>query len=308
MKRIVILCILCAGLFGLSVTANVLAQTVETVTVDFEEFADEINDDGEDHDSAYGWSWNGTNDRYYSGLFPSGFLTPTGNFIDLPAYGFWLDEYSYQSIDAEGNLKAEFYWGGWDGQAMNLWCGTGLSTVTNAAYYGFMNEMASVTGSGNGGSETYAVAYGDCWNDLDYEDSYAIRISLPSGAVVKSIAITNTVYTKKSLSDGLDGADGVSVPAPNITHAGEEFGINIYGINADGESVGSLQVTLGDWHNNAPRVLTTWKTVDLSSLVNATELRFSFYTTIVGDDSDWGFFTPAYFAFDDLVYEIEDEE
>jgi hypothetical protein len=42
-----------------------LAQTVtQTVTVGFEEFAADINEDGEDHGSENGWSWNGTTARY----------------------------------------------------------------------------------------------------------------------------------------------------------------------------------------------------------------------------------------------------
>jgi hypothetical protein len=304
MKRFLFALTLVLG-FAVGMLPCVLqAQQVETVVVDFEEFKIDLNADGVLHNSAYGWSWNGTTDGDHSGLFPGGFLTSTGNLINLPAYGLELDEYSCQS------KGVEFYWGGWDGQPMNFWCGTGLSTVTDMTYNGFLNEMASITGSGNNESQTYAVAYGDCWNDLPYDNSDAIRISLPSGATVKSIAVTNTVYTAASLEEGLDDTD-VSVPAPPITKEGEEFGINIYGIDANGNSTGSLRVPLGEWCNNATKILKHWKTVDLSPLTcepeSPTELQFSFYTTIEDDDSPYGFCTPAYFAFDDLVYEIEEE-
>jgi hypothetical protein len=301
MKKFTLSLALLACLF---VTVNAAAETViKTVVkkVCFEEFATSIGTN---------WSWNGTTGRNLSGMFPNNFLDSTGNSINLPAYGFSLPEYSYQS------KGAEFYWGGWNGQIMNFWCGTGLSTVTNTTYNGFLNEMASVTGSGNNNSQTYAVAYGDCFNDLPYEDSEAIRISLPSGARVKSIAITNTVYTATSLSTGLSDT-GNSVEAPAITKAGDAFGINIYGLDTNGDLIewldengnpkDSIQVPLGKWCNNAPQILMNWQTVCLSNIENAAELRFSFYTTIDGDDSEWGFFTPAYFAFDDLKYEIDEE-
>jgi hypothetical protein len=305
MKKFKLLFAVCVYLIGLCITNNAFAQTqpptqTVTKTVNFEEFAASINADGSANNSTHGWSWNGTSGRNYTGLFPNNFLTSTGNDIYLPAFDLELGEYSYSS------KEANFYWSGWDGQDMNFWCGTGLSTVTDTTYNGFMNEMVSVTGSGNGGSTTYAVVYGDCMNDLPYDESTAIRISLPSGAVVKSIAITNTVYTAASLNGGLEDSD-FSVHSPPITQEGDTFGINIYGLDSAGNLVNTIQVTLGDWHNNAPRILTNWQTVNLSPLEGATELRFSFYTTIAGDDSIFGFYTPAYFAFDDLVYEIEEE-
>jgi hypothetical protein len=285
MKRFTFLFVLCACLFAWSVTGNVSAQT--PVVVDFEEFADEINEDGEDHDSAYGWSWNGTDDRYYSGWFPEYFGTWNG--LAPGPYGIIANELAYQS---EG---VTFYILPGSDSGMNFWFGTGLSTVTNTTFASYLNEMASITGSGAGGSATYAVVYGDSTIDLDYDSPYNPRISLPPGATIKSIAITNTVYTYSCLTD----TDPFGFATP-LSQNGDFFNLIIHGVRSDGTLVNSITVPLGSYENDTLSVLTNWATIDLCSLAGSAELRFSFD----GNDIGYGLWLnqPVYFAFDNLIY------
>ena len=271
------------------------------VVVDFEEYADALNADAVKNGSTSGWAWNGTTDRFYSGLFPSGMLTETGKDMYLPTYWLTLPENTFES------KGLTFNYGGWDGQAMNFWCGTGLSTVTDTVFYGYMNEMTTVAGSGNNGSQTYAVSYGDCGNDL-YGDLYGYAIpwiSLPTGAILDSIAITNTTYTAEGLGVGLDGSGGYSLPSPPVSGPGEAFGINIYGV-ANGNVIGMVRVELAGWRDDEAFVLMDWATFDLSSLTGSEELWISFYSTIEGDNSPWGLWNPVYFAYDDLTYSYWD--
>ena len=271
------------------------------VVVDFEEFADALEADAIENNSDCGWAWNGTSDRMYSGVFPTGMLTQTGRDMILPLY--WAI-YPENTFESQG---VTFSWGGFDGQSMNFWCGTGLSTVTDTTFYGYMNEMTTMAGSGNNGSQTYAVTYGDCGNDL-YGDRLGNAIpwiSLPPDAILGSIAINNTTYTAESLGVGLDGSGGWSLPSPPVSGPGEAFGINIYGV-ANGNDIGVVQVELAGWRDGGAFVLTDWKTVDLSSLTGAEELWISFYSTIGGDTSPWGLWTPVYFAYDDFTYSIWD--
>ena len=284
----------------LSSTAHAQGDWVPVV-VDFEEFADSLEADAIANGSQNGWAWNGTSDRFYSGVFPIGMLAQTGREMILPLY--WAI-YPENTFESQG---VTFSWGGFDGQAMNFWCGTGLSTVTDTTFYGYMNEMTTLAGSGNNGSQTYAVTYGDCGNDLLGDRlGYAIPwISLPSGAILDSVAINNTTYTAQGLGVGLDGSGGWSLPSPPVSGPGEAFGINIYGV-ANGSTIGFVRVELAGWGDNGAFVLTDWKTVDLSSLTGADELWISFYSTIEGDNSPWGLWNPVYFAYDDFTYSIWD--
>lgn len=292
MKKFTFAFVLCACLVGWAVTGNAFAQP-NIVTVDFEEFATDIGTN---------WSWNNTNDRLHSGYFPNDPNNPAGpiypgNFVwtfNVPTYYGPETEVFFTSQDVEFTN----YSGA--SQGMNFWNGTGLSTVTDTTYAGFMNEMVSVTGDGNDSTNTYAIVYGDSLIDLPYTDSLLPRIVLPDGATIQSIAITNTVYAYDSMKYG----DQFATPLEDFP--GGYFDLIIYGVRADGSLAGSEYVTLGENTGvGTADILDYWKTVDLSSLADAKELRFAFDGNDVGYDT-W-LNLPVYFAFDDLTYTIESE-
>jgi hypothetical protein len=294
MRKFTLLFVLCACLIGWCVTGNALAQTPTTVVVGFEEFAEEINDDGEDHDSEYGWSWNGTTDRYYSGLFPTGFLTPTGDIIDC-GWDIYVDECEYQTDDG-----TTFYVGSFDGvvfddEIMSFWTGVGLSTVTNTTYAGYLNEMVSTTGSGNNNSETYGV-----FHSLTGIPSTP-AITLPEGATLTSIAIANTVYAVDSMTNGDEYSNG-------LVNDGDYFSLYIEGQDANGYTTGVIEVELGKVVNGILILNNNqdWQTVYFDPTFAGTETLW-FY--LDGNDYNiYGLGTPCYFAFDDLTYELDDDD
>jgi hypothetical protein len=155
--------------------------------------------------------------------------------------------------------------------------------------------MASITGAGAGGSVTYAVVYGDSTIDLDYDSPYNPRISLPSGVTLQSIDITNTVYTHGCLTE----PDPYGFATP-LSQNGDFFKLFIHGVSSNGTLIGSIPVTLGSYSDDTLYVLTTWQTIDLSSLAGAEELRFTFDGNDIGYEQ-W-FNQPVYFAFDNLTF------
>lgn len=288
MKRFTLLFVLCACLF---VTDNAFAKKVKkTKVVGFEEFAAAINADGEDHESENGWSWNNTNDRLYSGYFPRTFGTwifdVPGDYGPETEVAFQSKCVTFTNYSGVSEIEEE---------SANFWSGTGLSTVTDTVFASYLNEMASVTGSGANGSTAYAVVYGDSTIDLSYDSPYLPRISLPPGATIKSIDITNTVYTLGCLI----GLDPYGFAAP-LSQNGDFFNLIIHGVKSNGDPVGSVTVTLGKYENDELYILDDWKTINLSCLTGSAELRFSF------DGNDVGYETwlnqPVYFAFDNLTY------
>ncbi|MDR2168730.1 MAG: DUF4465 domain-containing protein [Planctomycetaceae bacterium] len=258
----------------------------QLVTVGFEEFANNIG---------VNWSWNGITDRPLSGLFPSGFLTSTGNTIDA-GWNIYVDEYKYQTSDG-----MTFYFGGFDGvifddEIMSFWSGVGLSTVTNTAYGNYLNDMASTSGAGNNNSQTYGV-----FHSLTGIPSTP-AITLPEDATLKSIAIANTVYTAYSLLYGDDASDG-------LINDGDYFSLYIEGQDANGNTTGLIEVVLGEVVNG--NIILNdgkdWQTVYFDEEFEGTTTLWFYLEGSDDGGLGYGLATPAYFAFDDLTYELDDD-
>jgi len=168
------------------------------------------------------------------------------------------------------------------------WEGWSYSTTTDTTDALFTNQYSSLPGAGAGGSATYAVAFG---NGLPV-------ISLPAGARVQSLALTNTTFAGLTIRDGnlfSDPFGGVTGDDPDL------FQLTITGLVGALE-VGAIDVPLADYRpsdNTGDFILDTWRTVDLTPLGEARSLRFSFTSTDVGA---FGINTPLYVAVDDLVF------
>ncbi|MDR3233627.1 MAG: DUF4465 domain-containing protein [Planctomycetaceae bacterium] len=250
-------------IFSASVQADV------KIIVDFEEFGDSIGSNS---------SWN------YLSDFPAGF----GAEKQVESgYGGYTTELAYQS------KGVTFY--------NQNYLGTRLSTVTDTAFRSYENDMASVTGSGNNGSKTYGVVFGDSEVGVGYDSPTLPRISLPTGALLDSMAICNTVYLDYLLH-GEEDPYGFSRP---MNQEGDFMNLIIYGIDPDGLLLNSLTVSLGNFTDGILTTLNDWATFDLSSLAGAEELRFAFD----GNDIGYGLWLnlPVYFAFDDLTYHFAED-
>lgn len=175
-----------------------------------------------------------------------------------------------------------------------------VSNQTDITTAGFMNQYSAFTGAGNNGSANYVV-YTPEATILSAENE-AIRIS--------SFKITNTTYAGISMRDG----DLYAKQFGSATDAnGDDDGTNgedffkvwVIGENADGSQKDSLEFFLADYRfsdNSQDYILDTWETVDVSSLsIDVDKLTFRLESS---DNAPWGMNTPAYFAIDDVSYEI----
>jgi hypothetical protein len=176
------------------------------------------------------------------------------------------------------------------------WSGWAISSkTTNALPSGFSNQYASITGTGAGGSGTYAVAYpfGPNASPLAPADSW---IDLPTGYDPTSIAVTNTAYAYSVITLG----DPNNFARKFI--AGDFFRLNITGhtgAGGTGAVAGTVPFYLADFRGGLSFALNTWATIDLSGLagLGVRSLRFGLESTDVGM---FGINTPTYFAIDNV--------
>ena len=143
------------------------------------------------------------------------------------------------------------------------------------------------SGTGSGGSATYAVAYAYAPTDA--------AIDLPSGYAPRSIDVANTTYLISSLLYG----DAFNT---HVFAAGDYFRLDILGFSgagATGSRVGSVPFYLvGDAQGDRTYV-DHFTTVDLASLADARSLGFAIDTNIA--DPVLGPTLPFEFAVDDVV-------
>ena len=173
----------------------------------------------------------------------------------------------------------------------DLWSGWALSSTTNTTDPSFTNQYSAITGSGAGGSRTYAVGftYGGATDGFHPADS---TITLAAGLNAKSIAITNTTYAYDSFKFG----DPYGF-APAFG-AGDFQKLDIQGFTATGQKVGEVDFYLANFLNGNSTIVNTWTTVDLTGLAGATTLRFGITSSRT---NAVGITTPAYFAIDNFA-------
>lgn len=176
-----------------------------------------------------------------------------------------------------------------------IWKGWAFSTMTDTTTSGFTNQYSAITGSGSGGSLTYAVGF-------TFEEAGTGDPFHPAGSVVNlaggtspiSIDVTNTTYAYQSMLTG-----------DSVTHAfgpGDFFLLTIAGydgVNGTGNQLGEVDFYLANFLGSNAYIVNTWQTIDLTSLAGAASLRFGLAST--DNDPVFGMNTPAYFAADNLT-------
>ena len=172
-----------------------------------------------------------------------------------------------------------------------VWSGWALSSMTNTTDPNYSNQYSAITGSGAGGSQTYAVAdtFGGNTDPMHPSGS---TITLGAGVSAQSIAITNTTYAYDAFKNG----DPYGF-APAFK-AGDFQKLDIEGYTAAGVKVGEKDFYLADFRNGASTIVNTWMTVDLSSLAGASVLQFGITSS---QSNSYGILPPAYFAIDNFV-------
>ena len=172
------------------------------------------------------------------------------------------------------------------------WSGWAASNITDNTTPGFGNQYAAITGIGASDSETYFVG-----NAFPGGFVPTVRRDTATTTAFTSIDITNTAYAALSIRDGdlfakqFGGDDGTD---PDF------FTLTIEGVDSSDQSVGTIDVSLADFRfadDADDFILTQWQSVDLTSIADAIELRFSLASSDVGE---FGINTPAYFAADNI--------
>lgn len=251
-----------------------------------------------------------------SGIAISHAQTTTVTFesLPVPAEGFFNGDTNgsspyrdnFQIIGTRDNFGSPETLQAWDidgveffnghTEAFGSWNGWSWSNIIDTTTPGYPNQYASFPGGGSDGTggttdgDTYAVGFGN--------DTY---INLPSDIELNSIDITTTTYSALSMRDGdsftekFGGASGDDPDYLKVTLTGyDEWFV---GVDQTGSAIGSVEVYLADYRfsdNSLDFILDEWLETDLSPIVNARSIGFSFEST--------DFAIPTYLAIDNLSF------
>ncbi|WZP00682.1 DUF4465 domain-containing protein [Isosphaeraceae bacterium EP7] len=232
---------------------------------------------------------------------------PGGTTVDGP-YGPVVVG-SFQSGGASFGNAYDTTYGSWNGFA--------YSNVNDTTTPGFTNQFAAVTGTGHtpvapGQVDNYGVAFG--YRDIaasssgnaafDPSNAGQLRglptIGLPAGQGLAGLYVTNTTYAAKSMLNGDGFAKKFGGDSGNDA---DFFRLSAYGIDANGNALAAhVDFDLADFRfadNSMDYIVDDWRFMDLSALAGAVSVSFNLSSSDVGS---YGMNTPAYFAFDDLVF------
>jgi hypothetical protein len=199
----------------------------------------------------------------------------------------------YNGADGAGGFVSQgaFFNNSYNSQ-FGSWSGWSYSNMTDVTTAGFMNQYSAyiLPNGGGDGTQNYGVA-----DNFQLGDAY---IHLPDGTAPASVRVTNTTYAALSIRDGdmfakkFGGPDGTD---PDF------FMLTVHGLDANANVTGSVVFFLADYRFQDPTlnyIVSSWTTIDLTSLGNATSLAFELASS---DNGTFGMNTPAYFALDNLV-------
>ena len=205
-------------------------------------------------------------------------------------------------------LQPESFWNGSDGSGgftsggahfgnnynadWASWDGFSYSNLIDTAAEGFTAQYNAIAGSGQGGSENYAVSY------IGF--TTPPTMTLAESGFVRGLYVTNSNYAYYSMLYGDDFAKKFG------GESGDDLDwlmLTITGRDADGNAAGTVDFYLADYRfedHGEDYIVNTWRYVDLTSLDSIVSLEFALSSSDVGD---WGMNTPGNFAIDTIVYE-----
>lgn len=232
------------------------------------------------------------------------------------AIGFTNNANAQITIDFESaNLPIDSMWNGSDlsgfysesgvkfensyNTSFMSWDGFSVSTMRDDTTAGYTNEFGSISGNGYN-SNTFGVYYPGfgATNFIEFESIVEFT----------SMYVNNSTYAALSMQNGdgfakqfgsVNGADG----NPDGTNGEDWFMLRIYSVDGFNNRLDSLDFYLADFRFPAAQndyIITEWTQVDLSSLTPGNKLEFQLSSSDVGG---FGMNTPAYFDFDDLMFD-----
>ncbi|MEI6890870.1 MAG: DUF4465 domain-containing protein [Pontiella sp.] len=177
------------------------------------------------------------------------------------------------------------------GEVGNSWGGFTYSDVNNTTTEGFTNQYA-VYGDGKDYSDAgvYGIGYINDYNNV------TPTISFGSAQTVNGLFINNTTYAAFEMLNGSGFSEAFST--------GDWFKLTVEGMNAGGESQGTIDLLLADFadytdgDNREDYMITDWTWMNLSGLgSDVSSLGFSLTSS---DTGAYGMNTPSYFALDHI--------
>lgn len=216
-----------------------------------------------DSESHWAGTDNGSGDYSINTTFYSGSFSFINNYT--PAYSSW-------ALFAYGNET---------------------STTSTGLY---ADQYFSAAGHGADDSENFGIAY-----ISDYSGLSDIQVTnATDGAIVPGLYITNAAFVKYAIEHG----DGMSTEDDGTTGAafalGDYLRLNLYGIDHNGDTVGTKTVYLADYRNTSADehyALDTWQWVDLSSFGAVKSIRLGMESTKA---NSWGMTTPTFVDLDNI--------
>ena len=182
------------------------------------------------------------------------------------------------------------------GYGITSWENWACSSTTDTTTGNVGNQYSAITGEGQGGSAQYAVGFPSFTTGMS-------NFSLPYPNALQGAYFTNTTYAYYTMLNGnrfakkFGGASGTDP---------DWFLLTVTGKNAEGASVGSVDLYLADYQDPDPNnhyILNQWTWVDLSSFgSNIKTLEFGLQSSDIGM---FGINTPTYFAMDTLSTPME---
>ena len=179
------------------------------------------------------------------------------------------------------------------------WNGWAYSKVMDPNTAGPGNQYAAYPGAGADGSQQYGVAF----SGLDAGGGIVPELALPMGAEPESVQIANTTYAAKSMLQG----DGFAKKFGGLSGDDPDwFLLEVQGLDGSEAVVATVPMYLADFRFADPNqdyILDQWTTLDLSPLAGLGVEKIVFRLSS-SDTGIFGMNTPAYFALDDLVFDV----
>ena len=196
--------------------------------------------------------------------------------------------FPFTSGDATFNHQFSNWGGGY-----SSWSGWAYSNQTDTTTAGYGNQYSSYAGTGQDGSQNYAVAF-----------EGPVSVTFASATVLSGAWFTNTTYAALSMRDGDGFAKQFGGTSGNDA---DFFTLTISGYNG-ATSTGSIDFMLADYRfddNAKDTIVKDWTFVDMQSLGAVDSLTFALSSS---DNGAFGMNTPAYFAMDSLAPVPEPEQ
>ncbi len=185
--------------------------------------------------------------------------------------------YSESGIVFSNNYNAD--WGSWSGFA--------VSNCTDTETPGYLNMYSVAAGKAASGKQ-FAVAF---YFESDGPKSCNLKFSDGKDHVIRSVSIANSTYGYLSMLQG---------SAFSKKFSDGDFLVMIFtGIDAKGNTIGTMKHYLADFTNGNHKLSTDWETVDFSSLGAVNEVDITFDCS---DKGDFGINTPTYACIDNIIY------